>query len=367
MLLQNTDMLKLYICWGSFFNFMLSLRATQSKGPQVGIKTGPLLRTQPQYLDCTLRWATRVPWFWSFDVICWQWEEIRISPDTSHLNHPYTHPWLQNIQFQPHIIIIFIISLLISLILLAVGGMTWLYFCTTQGSIWGMQGRERGKWPLFHCSSCILKIHHSICEKNKMDADTLWCSLVPINVSATELSCVRVTLVLDSNYKRQCPTGSTAVLSVIWVAVTSWLCLTCLMHVIVREHINVAPNWTVYIWSIQEKRVIMYVYAVVKGSRIQTVPSISLSGLRVFSLVCSVRCSRIVCWHVCVFVQPRFSSSTECIYRTTPSNPNHSKVACTDTQAICFPTMFSVAVKAVLWNGKQRRKTVWVLFFFFTL
>lgn len=90
---------------------MLSQCTTHSKGPQVGIKTGPLLRTQPPYLDCTLRWATRVPWFWSFDVICWQREEnrIRISPDTSHLNHPYTHTRLHKTQFQPNIIIIIII------------------------------------------------------------------------------------------------------------------------------------------------------------------------------------------------------------------------------------------------------------------
>lgn len=99
---------------------------------------------------------------------------------------------------------------LISLIIPAIGWMicgcncshmTWAVhlqrFCTTQGSIWGMQGRERRKRPLFHWSSCILKIHHSICEKNKMDDDTLWCFLVLINVNATELTCVRVTLVLD--------------------------------------------------------------------------------------------------------------------------------------------------------------------------
>lgn len=65
-------------------------------------------------------------------------------------------------------------------------------------------------------------------------------------------------------------------------------------------------------------------------------PSVSCA----FSLDCTACCCKTVCWHVGVFVQPRFSSSTECIYRTTPSNPDHSKVAHTDTQAICFPIMF---------------------------
>lgn len=42
----------------------------------------------------------------------------------------------------------------------------------------------------------------------------------------------------DSNHKRQCPTGLAALLSGIRVAVTNWLCLTCLIHLIVRKHIT---------------------------------------------------------------------------------------------------------------------------------
>lgn len=38
---------------------------------------------------------------------------------------------------------------------------------------------------------------HSICKKNKIADDTLWCSLVYINVSTELWSCVRVTLSLD--------------------------------------------------------------------------------------------------------------------------------------------------------------------------
>lgn len=128
---------------------------------------------------------------------------------------------------------------------------------------------------------------------------------------------------------------------------------------------NVPPHSMPNILSIQETGVIMYVSAIARGSLIQTVWSISSSGLFIFSLVCSVRCGRTVCWHVCVFVQPRFSSSTECIYRTTPSNPNHSKVACTDTQAICFPIMFLCdSVERALKQRTEGKQCVFCLFFF---
>lgn len=38
---------------------------------------------------------------------------------------------------------------------------------------------------------------HSVCKEKKMDDDTPWCSLVPINVIVTELSCVERSSVLD--------------------------------------------------------------------------------------------------------------------------------------------------------------------------
>lgn len=128
----------------------------------------------------------------------------------------------------------------------------------------------------------------------------------------------------DSDYRRRGPTGSAALPSVIWVAVSNWWCLICSMHVIVRGHIMCLLTECL---SFQKESLCIYV--AVQGSLIQSAGSISLSGLCVFSLVRSEHCGRTVCWHVSVFVQPRFSSSTECIYRTTPSNPSHSKVACT--------------------------------------
>ncbi len=146
----------------------------------------------------------------------------------------------------------------------------------------------------------------------------------------------------DSNYKRQCPTGSAALLSVIWVAVTSWLCLTCLMHVIVREHIMrlLTQRLTSYLLR---RKALSCMFTLLHGKFKLCGLSAGRGGVCILSLVCSVRCGRTVCWHVCVFVQPRFSSSTECIYRTTPSNPNHSKVACTDTQ-YASQSCFSVTV-----------------------
>lgn len=75
---------------------------------------------------------------------------------------------------------------------------------------------------------------------------TLWRSLVAVNVSGSELSCVRVTLVLDWHpvvalrleLQNTLSHRIDAPLSVIWVAVTNWLCLTCLVHLIVREHVT---------------------------------------------------------------------------------------------------------------------------------
>lgn len=90
--------------------------------------------------------------------------------------------------------------------------------------------------------------------------------------------------------------------------------------------------------SIQDWRMILYVY--VFASEFKLWGLSACQGCVSFLWFCRLCRGRTVCWHVCVFVQPRFSSSTEYIYRTTPSNPNHSKVACTDTQAICFPIMF---------------------------
>lgn len=137
----------------------------------------------------------------------------------------------------------------------------------------------------------------------------------------------------DSDYRGRGPTGSAALPSVIWVAVSNWWCLTCSMHVIVRGHIMCLLTECL---SFQKESLCIYV-------AVHTTPA-SLSGLCVFSPVRSEHCGRIVCWHVSVFVQPRFSSSTECIYRITPSNLSHSKVACTHThthaQAIWFPIIF---------------------------
>lgn len=158
----------------------------------------------------------------------------------------------------------------------------------------------------------------------------------------------------DSDYRRRGPTGSAALPSVIWVAVSNWWCLICSMHVIVRGHIMCLLTECL---SFQKES--WYIYVAVQGSLIQSAGSTSLSGLCVFSLVRSEHCGRTVCWHVSVFVQPRFSSSTECIYRTTPSNPSHSKVACTHMHThtyTCSGNMFPNHIsrwqqRGRLWNS----------------
>lgn len=114
--------------------------------------------------------------------------------------------------------------------------------------------------------------------------------------------------------------------------------------------------------SIQQRGVIMHVYVVAQGQFNSNCVVYQL--VRVVDLFSGLQ-RRTVCWHVCVFVQPRFSSSTECIYRTTPSNPNHGKVACTDTQAICFPIMFLCdSVERALKQHTKREQCF--LFFFFS-
>ena len=144
----------------------------------------------------------------------------------------------------------------------------------------------------------------------------------------------------DSHYKRQSPTGCTALLSGIWAAVTNWSHLSFLMCLIVREEPQWMPNiLSVYLsWSKESWCINVAVTGQFNSPACQR--RILFWG---FFLVCSVHCCRTVCVHVSVFVQPRFSSSTECIYRTTPSNPSHSEVACTHTHThtgVRFPIMF---------------------------